>query len=275
MKFDPSDFRTINSMTKYPSIQTYHEIDRGILKENLTDDGVVPNHDEAIYATEKIDGTNTRIIITHGDYIIGSREELLCSLGDRLYNPSQGIVQAIRGIARDIYYRAEIPNGYVVIVYGETYGGNIGAGAKNYTSDKDTCGFRVFDIKAIDKDQFKYFQCLSPDQIAPLREHNEVGFWFNVARPGNAFAERMMAILKECSIETVPPVATFKYSELPTGRNEMYSLLCSAVTSTQAALDDTAKKTPEGMVLRTADRRWIRKVRFEDYQKTFKKLNKK
>lgn len=83
----------LNSLTKYPSIPTYHALgDKGRLTEQTN---VQFGADEAISVAEKIDGTNARVIILEDGYIIGSREELLYSSTDLLHNPSQQIVETV------------------------------------------------------------------------------------------------------------------------------------------------------------------------------------
>src|SRR6188768_1972097 len=79
---NPELLAALNTATKYPSIPTYHKFgEKGRLTEELN---VI--FKGAVIGTEKIDGTNTRIILPPGnDYIIGSREELLFSGGDLLY----------------------------------------------------------------------------------------------------------------------------------------------------------------------------------------------
>src|SRR3954470_23466594 len=66
------DLRTVNSVTKYPSIPTYHELDPrngGLLDTCVSFDGTV-------IGTEKVDGTNSRIILLpDGAWLLGSREE--------------------------------------------------------------------------------------------------------------------------------------------------------------------------------------------------------
>ena len=75
-----TDLQKLNSMTKYPSILTYHKLgERG----RLLDEVQIPLAGLTIYATEKIDGTNSRIIICpDGTFIVGSREDLLWAQGD-------------------------------------------------------------------------------------------------------------------------------------------------------------------------------------------------
>ena len=52
----------INSLTKYPSILTLHKLgEKGRLTQELTTD----IQGEQLFATEKIDGTNAQLLITH------------------------------------------------------------------------------------------------------------------------------------------------------------------------------------------------------------------
>ena len=79
----------LNSLTKYPSIPTLHALgEKGRLTETLN----VDFSGDDVYATEKIDGTNARIIMLGDEYIIGSRENLLTHSDDLLFDPAQGIV---------------------------------------------------------------------------------------------------------------------------------------------------------------------------------------
>ncbi|WP_236142941.1 RNA ligase family protein [Nostoc sp. CMAA1605] len=99
MSFDFSlrscDLNKLNSLTKYPSIPTYHALgEKGkLLEETVTFDGEV-------ILTEKVDGTNSRIILLpDGNYVLGSREELLFAKGDLIGNPALGIVNSLKGVA--------------------------------------------------------------------------------------------------------------------------------------------------------------------------------
>jgi hypothetical protein len=73
------NLRRLNSATKYPSIPTYHRLgEKGRLQEDvLTPFPLDPSTEYEI--TEKIDGTNTRIVLAPSseEYLIGSREEWL------------------------------------------------------------------------------------------------------------------------------------------------------------------------------------------------------
>ena len=90
------DLRRLNSATKYPSIMTYHSLGE---KGSLLDEHMDMGDGELIF-TEKVDGTNSRIVVAPGaDYVLGSREELLHARGDLIFNPALGIVEAIRDVA--------------------------------------------------------------------------------------------------------------------------------------------------------------------------------
>src|ERR1700735_5803566 len=83
------DLGKLNSMTKYPSILTYHALgDKGVLQETVQ----VP-FSGRIICTEKVDGTNTRLIFCpDGSALVGSREDLLWERRDMTGNPAMGIV---------------------------------------------------------------------------------------------------------------------------------------------------------------------------------------
>ena len=76
------DFDKLNSLTKYPSILTYHELGtKGGLKEGLVEGKSFAGQE--VYITEKVDGTNGRVVFATNDkgevvdYLLGSRENLL------------------------------------------------------------------------------------------------------------------------------------------------------------------------------------------------------
>src|SRR5690242_15800816 len=128
------DLGSLNSLTKYPSIPTYHTLDprNGGLR-----DEVVPFTGPVI-GTEKVDGTNARLILLpDGSWLLGSREELLHARGDLIANPSQGIVAALKPVV------AALPpvTDQIRTYYVELYGGKVGAAAKQYTTDPARYGW--------------------------------------------------------------------------------------------------------------------------------------
>ncbi|WP_197999772.1 RNA ligase family protein [Gimesia chilikensis] len=125
------DLTKLNSATKYPSIPTYHALgERGALLAETVD-----FNGEPLIATEKVDGTNSRIILMpNGCYLIGSREELLHARGDLIHNPALGIVETLKPTADRIVETVSTPADVITVVYLETYGGKTTAAAKQYTS---------------------------------------------------------------------------------------------------------------------------------------------
>src|SRR2546430_2519250 len=137
-----ANLRAINSMTKYPSIPTYHALDPK--DGSLT--GTVTTFGTKVIGTEKLDGTNSRIVLLpDGSYLIGSREELLFARGDLIGNPPQGIVEALRPLADSL---TTVDAHRIRVLYLELYGGRIGSNAKQYTSTGEI-GWRLFDVALI------------------------------------------------------------------------------------------------------------------------------
>ena len=139
------DLRKLNSATKYPSIPTYHALgEKGALLEEC-----VPLAGKELVSTEKIDGTNSRIILTpDGCYQIGSREELLFARGDLVHNPALGIVDALRATAERIIERQPTAADTITTVYLETYGGKTTGAAKQYSGCREY-GYRMFDLTRV------------------------------------------------------------------------------------------------------------------------------
>lgn len=269
--FNPNktDMGKLNSMTKYPSILTFHNIDRGILQEELVmEDGTFPADDPEIFVTEKVDGTNSRILLFGGDYIIGSREELLCAKDDRFFNPAQEIVATVRELAETLAPKFQddpVTDDILFVLYGESYGGNIGKGAKQYSGVHNR-GFRVFDAMILHPQQVESLLYTNREAIALWRDGG--GQKFMSVNERNTMVNMLSA-----GMESVPYIRKCKLSEIPTDIEGAYNWLCQ-FRDTNVALDQTGKGQAEGVVIRTADRSFIRKLRFEDYEKTLRKRGK-
>lgn len=249
----------LNSLTKYPSIQTYHEIDRGCLKENLTDNEGFG--DETVYITEKVDGTNGRILIYNGDYIIGSREELLYRKGDTFGNPSQGIVDIMKPFAENLVSRVKADN-MLYVFYGEVYGSNIN-GAKQYTKHRNA-NVRFFDEIQFDED-FETLMDRPIEHISLWREHGGQPF-IDILN----FRDDLVNLGYRDNI--VPAIGKCSGSDIPTIRAEAYEWL-KQYEDTYATIDkERFAGRAEGVVIRNSSRSMIRKLRFEDYERTLKKL---
>ncbi|GKQ35891.1 RNA ligase family protein [Streptomyces sp. ID05-04B] len=242
------DLDALNSATKYPSILTYHELDPrsgGLLETATAFSGDV-------ILTEKIDGTNARIItLPGGDYFLGSREELLYARGDRVWNPKLGIVEALRPLAE----RISAPADGIRVYYLEVYGGNkITAASKQYTGGT-TLGHRLFDVAEIDAATLELPQA----RIASWRDGG--GQYFHTE-------DELTETASEEEIEMAPRLARVAASELPTGIDEMQAFLTHHLSKTLVALDPDAGGRPEGIVLRTTDRSVIAKARYQNYART-------
>lgn len=261
--------RKVNTLTKYPSIETYHEIEKGKLKNNLTNNEHFP--DESCYVTEKVDGTNTRIIFLNGDFLIGSREEIIYAKDDRIINPILGIVNTVLSTAHRINPKLPKDN-KIRILYGETFGGNIGKPAKNYTIS-NKFDYKLFDIATIDSDKIVSLMEMPIEKIATWREKTTDRF-SNIAI--------LQSFATSTNIECVPYTATIHGNNIPNDRQETYEFLCG-FKNTKCIIEedywdkiDANKKQyygkAEGIVVRNFDRSFIRKLRFEDYEKTLKNI---
>lgn len=240
----------LNSLTKYPSIPTFHAMGQ---KGRLTPEAVP--FDGPVIATEKVDGTNTRVLVApDGSYVVGSREELLHHRGDLCWNPSQGIVSALR----DLLAQFLPGSGEALQVwFGETYGGKIGRNASQYTVDRARTGFRVFDLLRIDWRELEQMMAWELRQIAGWRDAG-----------GQTFVAEgdLETSVAAADFELTPRLA--RLDNLPEGIGEMNDLLRRLLPQTLVALDAEARGVPEGIVFRAPDRSVIAKARYEDYRRT-------
>tara|TARA_B100001778_G_scaffold334984_1_gene350327 strand:- start:10489 stop:11286 length:798 start_codon:yes stop_codon:yes gene_type:complete len=246
----------LNSMTKYPSIPTFHEIgDKGRLNDVFLD---VPDGD--LVYTEKVDGTNARIVISPDDVtLIGSREDFLHALGDVVFNPAQHIVETIRDQAKDATeYFSGTHN--LVVLFGEVYGTSIGKAAKNYTRSGDR-GFRLFD--AIEMPRTEMFEIMKMDRSA-------ISTWRETQRMQPFVDEdRLQAIASELGWDLTPRLSMpSELSKVPDSVHDGLQWLRVMINQTHCNLDGNADMTPEGIVVRAKDRSFIAKIRYEDYERT-------
>jgi hypothetical protein len=248
--------RHINSMTKYPQIETYHKLDTksGVLLEEPVSFG---GDNDLVFCTEKVNGTNGRIILfPDGDWIIGSREELLYARGDRIPNPALGIVEALMETATRLGEANKHP--ITVVFYGEAYGHGI-EGGKAYTRTKEQTGFRLFDVVLLET--FDEMLTWPIEKVASWRQHGGQLF----------FAESELAeIAKLAELPLCPRIVTCGASELPTSVEQMHAMLTAMIPFTTVALDENVGRA-EGFVVRSFDRTVIAKARFEDYERTARK----
>lgn len=242
----------LNTATKYPSIPTHHAINPkngGLLEEPTAYEGDV-------ILTEKVDGTNGRIVLfPDGDYFIGSREELLHASGDRIPNPALGIVDALEPLAARLKPRDE--HRQILVFFLEVYGHKIGGAAKQYTGNGNV-DYRLFDIACILPDVLDWPR----EQISTWREGGGQRFCDEATLQRAAEAE---------AIELTPRLDTVPADALPSDIEGMAAFIAGRLPLTRVALDDSAGQQPEGIVLRSADRSVISKARFQDYARTLKR----
>lgn len=251
------DFQKLNSMTKYPSILTYHELgDKGMLQESLSEDKNFKQDDVII--TEKVDGTNGRIIIYNNDYMIGSREDILYAKGDRIINPTLGIINTLKQLADQLSFASSNDN-HMYIIFSEVYGGNVTKASKEYTNSK-TWSYRVFDICIINPEIIENIITIDREKIAQWRDNG--GQYF-------ISENEMENFIKKYNIERVPFLSLMDGNDIPITLKDTYEFLKFFNTS-KAVIDSDFGKA-EGIVVRTKNRSLIRKIRFEDYERTQKR----
>lgn len=258
------DLRKINSLTKYPSILTYHKLgERGKLTEELNEERGYLNDSDTIYIYEKVDGENARIIFLKNpsgeiDYLIGSREELLYAKGDRIGNPYGNISEFLKPLAEQLTANDFLQGDWALtVVYQESYGGKTKA-AKNYTENK-TQAYRVFDVFSLTRSELDSLLLLPSEKIAEWREHGNQPFYSELEK--NKFIEAN-------ELAYAPLLHEVSGAEFPTSLEDTFRYLKS-FEQTRAGIDASGKS--EGIIVRSAHRKQIRKIRFEDYERTFRK----
>lgn len=258
----------INSMTKYPEIPTRHVmVEKGMLS---TDVGVGLTPDKFYQATEKVDGTNTRMVFIKSryecDYLIGSREEILYAKGDRVHNMQMEIVPNLKKMAESIANQLvdeDACNGLYTI-WGELYGGKMPA-AKQYTKDKTVYAYRCFDMMYLDPVEYINVMKMPVEEISSWRRHGKQPF-YSLAK--------LSQFRANYNIPGVPVVGMVFGRNVPTGIEDSYKFLANFRT-TLAGIDFMGNS--EGIVLRAMDgtHTEIVKMRFEDYEKTLGIKNKR
>jgi hypothetical protein len=249
-----TDLRKLNSMTKYPSIFTYHTLDPkngNLLDETMPFVGPV-------IGTEKIDGCNGRIILLPDhSYLIASREELLYAEGDLIVNPELGIVNTLRPVAEDIPRATDS----ITVLYVEVYGGKTTQAGKQYSTGGQL-GCRLFDTVVLPYDTVTDMLEWKIERIASWRDHG-----------GQRYLNEqdLTEMAQNTGLELVPRLFTMDAATLPTGIEETQAFLLERVPTTTVALGDAKPGKAEGIVLRSADRSVIAKARLEDYQRTLRR----
>lgn len=242
------DLNKLNSATKYPSIPTYHKIN---LKNGVLSEEHIKLEGEIII-TEKIDGANGRIIsFPNGDYLIGSREELLYAKGDLIENNVHGIVSTLKPIAENIQ-----PNIYITVYFFEVFGVKELPNSKNYT------GYYISDANLFDVIDIYNYEILyeSRERIASWRDSG-----------GQYFVNYgvLLMLSRKNALRMVPYIRTMDAKDFPTTIEETYEFLKINLPKSKAILDIKAKGIPEGIVVKSQQgQRTIVKIRNQNYNRT-------
>ncbi|MVU76935.1 hypothetical protein GPX89_06710 [Nocardia sp. ET3-3] len=254
MNFDvrAANLEAINSATKYPSIQTYHQLgEKGSLTETVT------AFTGPVIGTEKIDGTNARIVLLpDGSWLLGSREELLHARGDLIANPALGIVAALRELAESL----SAVEDRVRVYFLELYGGKVTAASTQYTGERSV-GYRLFDVL-----ELRDVEAILDQPVARISAWRESGGQYFLPEPELLDAARV------AGIEITPRLFTLDGADLPGELTATRDFLATELPTTRSALDGGAGGRPEGIVLRSPDRSVIAKARVEDYERTLRRL---
>lgn len=262
----------LNSLTKYPSIPTYHQMDdRGVLLDALRTP-FPPN--TVLRGTEKVDGTNSRIIFTPDQrVIVASREELLWAKGDLIVNPTTGIVENLRSIATDLHNSGAIgrmslvfgSGDNIIVLYGEHYGKGVGDNPKQYTT-RGRNGYRLFDVVVVE--HYEEILGCRREQIATWRDSG-----------GQIFLSdgSLLEAAAMCDLDLVPSLFAVPSDDFPVSLDDTIGFM-SRYTNTRAGLDPEQADQPaplsEGIVVRNDDRSVIAKLRYQDYARKPKKQRK-
>lgn len=262
MKPTAEDLKRLNSITKYPSIPTFHAMGgRGVITPEVNFAG---SSSERVIVTEKIDGTNARLITCPGgeSYYMGSREELLTYRDDFVHNPAMGIVDALRVHAEEILARGgDWDDDGIVVFYFEVYGEPVKSKyMRSYTSTAvRASGARLFDVMRLDGRELESLMGLPTPEIARWRDGNGQPFMNETDLMHLADAHGISLVPRWTSMA---PPATLE---------QAHAWLQREAQTTLASLDGGPVGSggkPEGVVIRDSARTRICKLRFEDYERT-------
>ena len=256
---DKNLLEKLNSMTKYPSILTYNALGgKGGMAMGLCDGEGFPA-DTILEATEKIDGTNTRMVVIGDDYVIGSRTQFIHAKHDRIINDKQTTpcIDALRE------FKGE--NGYMYVIYGEAYGAGVQDGSKVYVAQGNETKFRVFDVYKIALDFVEHLLRQPQNIISTWRDNNKQT-WYTT--------DKLQEFCDFYHVDRTPIVKKFNSDEIPVEAPDVYEFLknfseSQSLIGHSEGVENLNQKygRAEGIVVRTPNRSFIRKLRFEDYRK--------
>lgn len=265
---DKPIFKKLDSITKYPSILTYHAmLDAKRLKEEVQVDFSQCEH---LYATEKADGQNMRVVtVPQFGTFLGTRDELVCMFdplrdpigeprhkNDPIHEFKKLIVN--NHVARTKFHDSVYTVPCLTVWYFEMFGGRIGP-HKHYTSNND------IDWRVLDQCQIEDHESLMakpPEWLSGWRNHGGQKF-LNI----RDFHDAADSFNLE-PIRNHVHIINGDVSRLATLVGAYYVLQDIAGGRSAFTMDLDASGVIEGIVLRNFDRTKIAKLRFEDYERS-------
>ncbi|WP_172251117.1 hypothetical protein [Saccharibacillus deserti] len=145
----------------------------------------------------------------------------------------------------------------MTVFYQESYGGKTKA-SKNYSGNK-TQNYRVFDVFSLNREELDALLAQPQEKIAQWRDHGNRPFYNEQAK------ER---IVDSLDLQAAPLLDTVDRGEFPVSFADTFAYL-KGFEQTEVGMEVAGKA--EGLIVRTVDRTWIRKIRFEDNERTFRK----
>ena len=137
---------------------------------------------------------------------------------------------------------------------------------KCYTSKK-AHGFRVFDIARVTTDEADKLLAMERENIDSWRDGGGQHFLTNDER------REFLFVTGDITPE-VPYIDTAIPDAIPRDDLKVTLAWMEQYRRSQAGIDGTGEGNAEGIVIRTKDRSYIRKLRFEDYERTLRGLGK-
>ena len=265
----------INSLTEYPSILTYHKLgDKGSLLNELYEENRFGKN-ELLEVTEKIDGTNMRLILTNDDYMVATRSNIVYAKNDRICNE-----KAVKPVLDTCDYLInsfsnDKLSDVILVVFGEVYGYNICDGTKVYCSDPnpDSMKFRVFDVRAFPCSEIENILDKDIEEISKFKNYSNK-YWLDYYE--------LDEFCNQYNLERTPILFRINEIILPTDFDKTYEWMQQFKNSNSIIgipIDDKQYNPKfgkaEGIVIRNKDRSVISKLRFEDYERTIKRRGKK
>lgn len=282
----------LNTATKYPSILTLHQLgERGRLLPELTTPAAA---ETVLFGSEKIDGTNARILVfSDGSYLIGGRDTFLHLGGDLLFDPNNNIVKGLTenwlpfehtsslslvdkarvghlcAYLKHLNRETIVPTTLMplTVLYGEVYGGRLND-HKQYGTD--AFGFRLFDVCVYESAWALDELLRMPlDKLSLWRESTDPNGGLRYGQPF-LNREQLHGYAQDLGLELVPEVVTIAGDVEWMNHESVLDFLQDTLPHSLATLHESALGKPEGIVLASADRRVRVKIRYEDYERTLR-----